>query len=225
MKRSPWLVVAISATFFVLGLTVRSIADDEKGGEPPINADIVAKAKPEPPTPWPHKDPNNPNVIVLDGTDKSKDLWRTPVDTTLFPKREPGPINLHRYQLHLENQGIKTFFQRPLALTQEDLKAGKIDVAMFGAPTGALPHSAGCMWAPAEIRYTRDYGGYATGKFPLSFIEYETLMNPFETLRAVDYGDAGMDPYSNARTLEDIRRVTREILEAGAIPFCVGGDH
>ena len=224
MKRNYWLTIAISASFFLLGITVRSLAD-EKEGSPPINKDLVDRAPKEPPTPWPHRDPNNPDVIRLRAEDAGKDLWRTKLDPSTQTPRDPGPINLHRYQLHLENQGIKTFFQRPLCITQEDLKAGKVDIAIFGAPTGALPHSAGCMWAPAEIRYTRDYGGYASGAFPLSWIEYETLMNPFETLRTVDYGDAGMDPYSNARTLEDIRRITREILETGAIPFCVGGDH
>ncbi len=41
----------------------------------------------------------------------------------------------------------------------------------------------------------------------------------------MDYGDAGMDPYSQARTLEEIRKITREVVESGAIPFAVGGDH
>ena len=49
------------------------------------------------------------------------------------------------------------------------------------------------MWAAAEIRYTRDWGAYGDPKFPLSWIEYETLINPFGNLTAVDYGDAGLN--------------------------------
>ena len=51
------------------------------------------------------------------------------------------------------------------------------------------------MWAPAEIRYTRDYGGYGSGSFPLSWIEYETLINPFADINVVDYGDAGLNGF------------------------------
>lgn len=221
MNRNHWLAVVISAAFFTLGLTVRSIADDKEGGDPPINADLVSKAPKEAPVPWPHVDPDNADIIKL-SRDASTDIWRQELDLS---KRKAGPISLQRYALQLEPVGIKTFFQRPVCLTQEDLRAGKVDVAIFGAPTGALAHSAGCVWAPAEIRYTRDYGGYGAGKFPLSWIEYETLMNPFATIKVVDYNDAGYDPYSNSRTLEEIRRKTREIAETGAIPFAIGGDH
>ena len=223
MKHSKWTPVLLAALFFLLGLTFRSVADEKKEG--PINQDLVAQAPEEERVPWPHVDPDDPNVIRLRPDDEGKDLWRTRLDPSQFTARAPGPINLQRYALHLEPSGIKTFFQRPLALTPEDLKAGEVDVAIFGAATGALPHSAGCVWAPAEIRYTRDYGGYATGSFPLSFVEYETLLNPFSIIDVVDYGDAGLDPYSNARTLEEIRKVTREVAETGAIPFAIGGDH
>ena len=63
------------------------------------------------------------------------------------------------------------------------------------------------------MRFNKDWGGYGDPKFPLSWIEYETLINPFGIINAVDYGDAGMDPYNQARTLEEIRRITREIAQ------------
>ena len=189
-----------------------------------INLELVKKAPKEEPAPMPHIDPNDDSVMKI-SRDKSTDVWRDVIDYSNNPKRDAGPMNIQRYEIQLEPVGIKTFFQRPVALTQEDLIAGKVDVAIFGAPTGALPHSAGNMWAPAEIRYTRDYGGYGSGSFPLSWIEYETLINPFADINVVDYGDAGLNPYNQAHTLEEIRRMTREIAETGAIPFCVGGDH
>ena len=151
-----------------------------------------------------------------------KDIWRTQRD--LRTDIPAGPIDVQRFKLQFESSGIKTFFHLPVARTPEDLKAGKVDIAFFGAPQGIMPHSSGCVWAPAEIRHTRDYGTYGPPGF-LGFIDYETLIDPFETLRGVDYGDAAHNPYSYERTLEEIRRTTREIVETGAIPFCVGGDH
>ncbi len=189
-----------------------------------INSELVEKAPKEEPAPMPHIDPKEPDRPLVTG-DESTNVWRTLRDPKRNPEREPGPIDIQRYDIQLEAVGIKTFFHLPVALTQEDLVAGDVDVAIFGAPTGVLPHSAGSMWAPAEVRYTRDWGGYGDPKFPLSWIEYETLLNPFGIINTVDYGDAGMDAYSQSRTLEDIRRITREIAETGAIPFAVGGDH
>ncbi|MFC4993872.1 agmatinase family protein [Rubritalea tangerina] len=157
--------------------------------------------------------------------DKATNVWRSERDPKRNPERTPGPIDIQRYDVQLEPVGIKTFFQLPVALEKKDLVAGQVDVAIFGAATAALPHSAGNMWAPAEIRYTRDWGAYGDPKFPLSWIEYETLLNPFENLTAVDYGDVGLNPYNQVHTLEEIRRVTREVASTGAIPFAVGGDH
>lgn len=169
----------------------------------------------------PHINLDDPTTMKIK-QDKSTNIWRTELDRT---KIKPGQMNVQRYELQLEAVGIKTFFQRPVVLTPENLKKSKVDIAIMGAPTGALPHSAGNMWAPAEIRYTRDYGGYASGSFELNFIEYETLINPMATLNVVDYGDIGLNPYNQAHTLEEIRRVTREVAQTGAIPFVVGGDH
>ena len=189
-----------------------------------INKEHVDKAPKEEWAPMPHIDPDDSTVMkVKQGP--STNIWRDVLDYSQFPKRENGPMNIQRYELQMEPVGIKTFFQRQVALTPEDLIAGKVDVAMFGAPTGALPHSAGNMWAPAEIRYTRDYGGYTAGSFELSWVEYETLINPFNHITAVDYGDAGLNPYNQSHTLEEIRRVTREVAQTGAIPFAIGGDH
>lgn len=189
-----------------------------------INKAIVDEAPKEEPAPMPHIDPNDPTNLP-EKQDESTNMWRQPRDTSKAPKREPGPIDIQRYTLQLEPVGIKTFFQLPVAKSKEDLIAGKVDVAIFGAPQGAFPHSHGSVWAPAEVRHTRDYGSYGPPEFPLGFIEYETLIAPFSILNGVDYGDTGVNPVSYSRTLEEIRRVTREIASTGAIPFAVGGDH
>lgn len=190
----------------------------------PINKALVDAAPDEDLAPWPHIDPEDPTKMLLK-QDDSTNIWRDERASVGDPKRPKGPVDIQRYNLQMEPVGIKTFFHLPVAMSPQDLIEGNVDVAIYGAPTGALPHSAGNVWAPAEVRYTRDYGGYGLPEFPLSWVEYETLINPFENLKAVDYGDVGLNPYSNSQTLEEIRRVTREIAETGAIPFAVGGDH
>lgn len=184
--------------------------------------DLVDAAPEEEQAPWPHIDPENPTVLP-EKQGEATNIWREERD--LRTDIPPGPIDVQRYTLQFEPVGIKTFFQLPVARNPEDLVAGEIDIAIVGAPQGAFPHSAGSAWAPAEVRHTRDYGSYGPPNFPLGFIEYETLLPPFTILKAVDYGDIGFNPINYARTLEEIRRVTREIAETGAIPFVVGGDH
>jgi len=184
--------------------------------------DIAEAAPNENIGPMPHEVPGDPTKMEIK-QDKSTNIWRELREGT--GATEPGPIDIQRYNLHMEPVGFATFFQLPVAMRPQDLTAGDVDVAIFGAPTGALPHSAGNMWAPREVRHTRDYGGYGDPKFPLSWVEYETLIAPFTILNAVDYGDAGLNPYNQAATLEEIRRMTREIASVGTIPFIVGGDH
>ena len=58
-----------------------------------------------------------------------------------------------------------------------------------------------------------------------------TLVNPFEELRVVDYGDAPVDMLSTERSMPAIREFIRQIadvtIDGGehVIPVIVGGDH
>ena len=47
---------------------------------------------------------------------------------------------------------VARFFANKVSGDPDDLVAGEVDVAIFGAPTGALPHSAGNVWAPSKRR-------------------------------------------------------------------------
>ena len=148
MKKTPaWLVSSVVAGVLVCG-----------GANAQINKELVEAAPEEDWAPMPHIDPDNPDVIRL-RDDEARDMWRVNRDYS-GDGRTPGPVSLQRYEAQLENVGVKTFFQQPFAWTQEDLIAGEVDIAFFGAPTGVLPHSHGSVWAPAEVRYTRDYGTY-----------------------------------------------------------------
>lgn len=56
--------------------------------------------------PW--IDPDNPAVIKLNPDDPMLTAFQKRRDLSAYPKREPGLINVHRYDLHMENVGVPT---------------------------------------------------------------------------------------------------------------------
>ena len=75
-------------------------------------------------------------VIPLDTGDPSYNIWRQLRDFSKDPKREPGPINIQKYEFGMSYNAMPTFFNQPVAMTPEDLLAGKVDVAIIGAADG-----------------------------------------------------------------------------------------
>ena len=51
------------------------------------------------------------------------------------------------------------------------------------------------------------------------------MVDPFQALTVVDYGDAPVEIFSVERTMPAVRAHVREVVEAGVIPLVVGGDH
>ena len=130
-------------------------------------------------------DPDNPThqaplregekpVIPLDTGDPSYNLWQTPRDD-ISKGREPGPINIQRYAGGAGWQGIPTFFKLPIALTPEDLRAGDVDVAIFGAHTDMGGGYRGAAWGPNALRASPSTVGW--GAFAMDHML--TLENPF----------------------------------------------
>jgi agmatinase len=64
--------------------------------------------------------------------DIKREFWKQKIDRAGEPPRQPGPIQLQRYLATPPYSGIPTFMGVPVCLTQEDLKAGKVDVAIVG---------------------------------------------------------------------------------------------
>lgn len=166
-------------------------------------------------------------VIPLDKADPTFDLWKLARDN-LREGREPGPIDVQRFWGGMGFQGIPTFFRLPVALVPEDLEAGQVDVAIMGAHTDMGLGSRGASRGPAAFREAR--GEYVTwGAFSMPHMG--TMVNPFEELTIVDYGDAPVDPLSTERSVHEIRKYVREITEVKlkngrhVIPFIIGGDH
>jgi len=164
----------------------------------------------EPPTDFPHLNPDDPTV----------DLWRTP-RADLQGDRPPGLIDLHRYPLGMSSHGIATFMQRPVALTPADLRAGEVDVAMVGAGLDLSIGMRGTGYGPRALRSHDMY----LPTVAMGLTHTHVMVDTFSEIVVCDYGDAGIDPDSGFRSIEPVRSIVREIAETGAIPFVVGGDH
>ncbi len=153
--------------------------------------------------------------------DAAEGSWKAMVDRSPDPKREPGPINLQRYTFVPAYAGIATLFGVPLCLNQEDLRAGRVDVAVLGAPVDMSLGHRGAAYGPRAIRADERI----LPNTPQMLTNDSTRVRPFDVLTVVDYGDAAVDPLSIEASMEPIRSLVREIAEVGAVPIVLGGDH
>jgi len=166
-------------------------------------------------------------VIPLDTKDPTYNVWQTLRDFSKDPKREPGPINIQKYELGMSWFGIPTFFHLPIALTPEDLKAGKVEVAILGAYTDMSSGMRGAQHGPNAFRNSEVYGGWGIIDLP----NMHVLVDPLKELTAVDYGDAPIDMLSTERSIHAIRQFVRQAVEVEyapgkhVIPIIIGGDH
>jgi agmatinase len=132
--------------------------------------------------------------------------------------RPPGPIQVHR-ESDMSWSGIQTFAKLPLCLTPADLRAGKVDVAIGGAPwEGTATGRTGTHLGPRAIRQSDPL---SRGVRP----HLDVRIDPFEHLVVCDYGDADVLIGSTDGTYANIRTFVAEILEGGATPIILGGDH
>jgi arginase family enzyme len=173
----------------------------------------------------PFKEGEKP-IIPLDTKDPGFNAWRTMRDD-LSKGREPGLINVQRWIGGGGWNGIPTFFRLPVALTPEDLKAAKVEVAIMGAHTDMGGGYRGGAWGPNAVRNSPNVVGW--GAFSMSHMH--TLVNPFEELVMADYGDAPNDMMSTERTVHAVREMVKEVVEVEiepgkhVFPLIVGGDH
>ena len=163
--------------------------------------------------PW--RDPNNPNVMILDD---GWDVYYKRRDRSQDPKREPGPISLQRYAVVSGINGFPTYLGLPVALTPEDLVAGKVDVAIVGLPSWFQP-TGGTQWAANHMRLVRSYDHGEIGHDMHLDISY------LEHLNVVDYGNANQHPSLMTHNFANQSLVLKEILDSGAMFMAIGGDH
>jgi len=142
--------------------------------------------------------------------------WRLQRPRSMDPKREPGPFALGRYD---GRGGPPTFGGFPLALTKEDLVAGKVDVAILGAPL-----NMGSGWRDSGERATVELRKRSVSWAMGAHNQYVQI-DASKVLNVVDYGDVAVDNASTERSMRHVRDIVREIAETGAVPMILGGDH
>lgn len=134
------------------------------------------------------------------------------------PARVPGPITVSR-DSDYGWSGIQTFAKLPLCLTPADLRAGNIDVAVGGAPwEGTATGRTGTHLGPRAIREC-DYLSRDTRP------HLGVRVDPFAHLNVADYGDADVLIGNTDGSYANIRSFVAEILDGGAMPIILGGDH
>ncbi len=107
---------------------------------------------------------------------------------------------------------VATFMLLPVAASAEEL-----DVALLGIPyDGGSSYRTGARFGPRAVR---EQSSLIRPWHPV------LKVHPFERLRVADCGDVDVAPISIERTYAAIERRVVEILEHGAVPVSVGGDH
>ncbi len=124
-------------------------------------------------------------------------------------------------RLNLPFVGHCTFGKQPPCT---DWSAIDADVAVLGAPFDmGTQYRAGARFGPRAIReastlFSFGHGGAYDFEDDISYI-------PVDQVRMVDIGDADMIHTDTIQSHDNIERGVRAILEAGALPVVLGGDH
>ncbi|MDX1509583.1 MAG: hypothetical protein R3358_14950, partial [Woeseiaceae bacterium] len=116
--------------------------------------------------------------IPFNTASQTFNAWRTLRPRSMDPPREDGPVALGRYDGY---GGPPTFGSLPLALTKADLVAGKVDVAIIGAPL-----NMGSGWRDSGERAPTDLRVYG---WSIGSNDQYVQVNAGEVLNIVDYGD------------------------------------
>jgi agmatinase len=124
---------------------------------------------------------------------------------------------LERWREHGEKPdyaGLLTYGGAPY--TQDPGELSGVDVAIVGAPMDDLVSDRpGARLGPRAIRAASCPPGP----------HLEAKIDAFEVLRVVDFGDAAVLPADAARSHAAIEALVGEVLDAGALPIVLGGDH
>src|SRR5438093_1503744 len=92
-----------------------------------------------------------------------------------------------------------------------------LDVALLGVPyDGGTSYRSGARFGPRAVR---EQSSLIRPWNPV------LKVHPFERLRVADCGDVDVVPISIERTFEAVERRIDAVVQAGATPVCVGGDH
>jgi len=137
----------------------------------------------------------------------------------------PGHIHPHpeRAGVLYPFVGIPTFLRSALCSDLDRLDA---DVAILGAPTDeGSPFMPGSRFGPRGIReHSMRFGGRGGGIYDPQarrhYLEHELAEG-----RVADVGDAAILPTNVVDSFHNITQLTHRVLDRGALPVVLGGDH
>jgi agmatinase len=110
--------------------------------------------------------------------------------------------------------GLLTFAGMPYTQDPEELRG--VDVAILGVPFDDLVSDRpGARFAPRAIRSASAPPGP----------HLEAKVDGFAELRVVDFGDAPVVPADPERSRRAIEETVGQVVDAGAVPVVLGGDH
>lgn len=135
-------------------------------------------------------------------------------------KTEPVAHGYSSGRLNLPFVGICTFGKRPYV---EDWSSIDADVAVMGAPFDfGTQYRAGARFGPRSVREASTL--FSFGHAGAYDHEDDCTYLP-ASVRMVDIGDADIVHTDTARSHANIRTGVAAILDAGAFPVVIGGDH
>ncbi len=116
--------------------------------------------------------------------------------------------------------GIPSFLKLP-QVDREELAEDGADIAILGAPLDtATTIRPGTRYGPRAVR-----AASTVPSPPYRHFNIETGVDPFDSYRVVDTGDATISPGDTKQSQDNIEAAVGEIAAEGATPIVIGGDH
>jgi agmatinase len=119
--------------------------------------------------------------------------------------------------------GIPSFLRAPICTDLDKLSAA---IAVMGVPFDeGSPYLAGSRMAPRalrehSLRFVSGAGGFYNPETRKKYLDVELTRELI-----VDIGDADVAPTNVERTFDDVTNMVRAVLDHGALPVILGGDH
>ena len=130
----------------------------------------------------------------------------------------------HGYEagrLNLPFVGHCTFGKQPACVDWDSINA---DIAVLGIPFDmGTQYRAGARFGPRAIREASTL--FSFGHDGAYDFEDDVTYLPADTVRIVDIGDADIIHTDTIKSHENAEMAVRKVLEAGAMPVVLGGDH
>jgi len=130
----------------------------------------------------------------------------------------------HGYEsgrLNLPFVGHCTFGKQPVCLDWDNIDA---DMAVLGVPFDmGTQYRAGARFGPRAIREASTL--FSFGHRGAYDFEDDVVYLPVDKVRIVDVGDADIIHTDTNKSLDNAEFAIRKILDSGALPVVLGGDH